>query len=184
MRFILCFVLLAPSAGAAQSALWAHVPAVTEPRPELVELGPRQRDAIERAVLREESWCLDERPELSFRKIQLSRVPVVLVEAGGCGRGAQGANGEMWLVRINGRHAVLLASPRDGFTGWVFRLGSGERLGFRDVIVGLHQSAFETSLTYFQFGGQRYRKLSSASLLGDGEGHLRIEEGRSLRQVK
>jgi hypothetical protein len=89
----------------------------------------------------------------------------ILVEAGGgCARGAQGANGSMWLLRFEGSKPVLLASPSEHFEGWLYSVQKTASHGYPDIILGWHMGAAEQILSYFQFDGRRYNAVSGATL--------------------
>jgi hypothetical protein len=108
--------------------------------------------------------------------LKLSAIPlapaqkVVLAEAGqGCARGAQGANGNMWVIRLDGATPVLLAGPDEQFGGWLYSIQSSNSNGYRDIVLGWHMSSFDTELSYFRFDGKRYRRISGASRLDQNE---------------
>jgi hypothetical protein len=102
---------------------------------------------------------------LMFEEIPLAASHhVLLVQAGrGCARGGQGANGAMWLVRLDGDAPVLLASPEDEFNGWLFSIQPSVSHGYHDLVLGWHMGADNTSLTYFQFNGKSYVSAGTAT---------------------
>jgi hypothetical protein len=189
-------VLLAIAVGicaesaAAQSDLWHHasrcltasshyyvekkIRRVTLPRP--------QQESVLRFLKarKDVAGCLHEDPtffeKLSYGIVPLSPVAsVVLVEAGpGCARGGQGANGSMWLVRFDGSTPKLIASPQEGFAGYVYSIEPTTSQGYRDIILGWHMSAFEAALSYFRFDGRSYHSISDATLVSNGGGSSRI----------
>ncbi len=110
--------------------------------------------------------------KLMFERLQISlNRETVLVEAGpGCLRGAQGANGPMWIVQINRGRITVLASPAEDFEGWIYSVQETGSKGCRDIVVGWHLSAFESTLGLFRFDGTRYRRLSLATLRRDDNG--------------
>jgi hypothetical protein len=84
----------------------------------------------------------------------------------------------MWLVRFDGDKPEIVASPKDGFSGWIFTIRA--RDPYPDVILGWHMSAEESSLSYFRFKGTRYRALGQATLKGDGdEGKIIPDKGKA-----
>jgi hypothetical protein len=103
---------------------------------------------------------------------------VLLIEAGrGCARGGQGSNGAMWLIRFDGLKPTLLASPQEGFNGWLYSVEPKASNGYRDVVLGWHMSAFEADLSYFRFDGKSYRRISSATFRADDDGTQKIIPG-------
>jgi hypothetical protein len=113
---------------------------------------------------------------LSFDQLPLAPgANAVLVSSGsGCARGGQGANGALWVVRFYGVHPVLLASPDNQFSGWLYSVQPSSGHGYRDIILGWHMSAAEAGLTWFRFDGKAYQPIGSASLLSDDGENLRI----------
>jgi hypothetical protein len=100
---------------------------------------------------------------------------VLLVEAGsGCGRGGQGSNGAMWIVRFEGARPVLLATPKQGFNGWLYAVQASASHGLHDIVLGWHMGAFETGLAYFRFDGAHYTQISTAELIPDDDGNSKI----------
>ena len=74
-------------------------------------------------------------------KVQFQSLPVtatkqvILAQSGvGCARGGQGANGAMWVVELGGGKPVLLASPKDGFDGWLYAVQPAQSHGYKDVV--------------------------------------------------
>jgi len=111
--------------------------------------------------------------KLRFKRLWLSsdKTETVLAEAGtGCLRGGQGSNGAMWIVALNRARVTVLASPAGGFEGYVYSVPITANKGYRDVVTGWHDSAFEAGLAYFRFDGIRYRKLSQATARWDDDG--------------
>jgi hypothetical protein len=107
---------------------------------------------------------------LEFQRVWLSsdNTQQVLVEAGpGC-RG--GANGPMWIVQLNRGRVTVLASPAGGFEGYVYSVPITTSRGYRDIVVGWHDSASEAGLAYFRFDGTQYRKLSRVTARMDDNG--------------
>lgn len=113
---------------------------------------------------------------LSFAEIPVSDTErVLLVEAGaGCGRGGQGSNGAMWLIRFDDAKPVLLATPKDGFSGWIYSVGPPESHGYRDIVVGWHMGARDSGLSYFRYDGKVYQAAGSASIEYDDDGNGKI----------
>ena len=121
--------------------------------------------------------CGDDRSDLirglKFEQIDLSAdKPVTMVEAGaGCGRGGQGSNGAMWLIRFQGDEAVLLAGPAQSFNGWLYAVQAQQSHGYRDVVLGWHMSSREAGLSYFRFDGKLYRMIGTAKMTWDDNGN-------------
>jgi hypothetical protein len=113
---------------------------------------------------------------LTFEEIAVSDTEhVLLVEAGaGCGRGGQGANGAMWLMRFDGAKPKLLASPKDGFSGWVYSVEPSLSHGYHDVVLGWHMGARNAGLTYFRFDGTVYKLAGTALIEFDDDGNGKI----------
>ena len=173
----------------AQSSLWIHVPTQLSAAPRLTaaKLSSSELKSIAGVVRRwgeaEKGGCdgKDELEEL-VERIKVQSIPlspsqkVLLVEAGmGCARGGRGANGVMWVIRLDGGVAVTLAGPRDGFSGWLYSILRSANDGYRDIVLGWHMSAVETDMSYFRFDGKRYRLLGCATGLADEMGHMTIE---------
>jgi hypothetical protein len=114
--------------------------------------------------------------ELSFETIPLSPAhEVLLVQAGaGCARGGQGSNGAMWLVRFDGDTPLLMATPKDGFNGWLFSIQPSTSHGLRDIILGWHMGATEGNLNYLRFNGKSYQGIGSAAYTVDDDDRLKI----------
>lgn len=93
---------------------------------------------------------------------------VLLVESpSGCARGGQGANGAMWLIRLDGPRPALIASPTQAFNGWLYSIQPASSHGLRDIVLGWHMGAGEADLTYFRFDGVAYQPIGHAALLFD-----------------
>lgn len=107
---------------------------------------------------------------LIFEEIPLAQDQnVLLVEAGaGCGRGGQGANGAMWLIRFDGDVPALLASPKGKFGGWLYSIQPSVSHGYHDLVLGWHMSAGEAGLVYFRFDGKSYIAIGAATESDDG----------------
>ena len=183
---IVLSLVFAASAAVGQSALWTQVsPGHLPPAFQPATLSPAQLSSLH-SLLRQEGSFGDWGCEASdmqdlFNGLRFSRIPVssgkqtILVEAGpGCARGAQGANGAMWLLHFKGAAPVLLATPRAGFSGWVDSVQPPSHHGYRDVVLGWHVSAVDAELSYFRFDGKLYRRIGSASLLTDENGQSKI----------
>ena len=135
------------------------------------------------ARMEADGWCEGTDPgseddstrNLTFERVTLGRLPVLLVEAGvGCGRGGQGSNGEMWLFTFHGEQPVLLADPQHGFGGWWHSARAQRSHGMRDIIVGWHDSCCESGLVYFRFNGRGYRSVGSALMTTGNDGYERL----------
>jgi hypothetical protein len=175
--------------GMAQSDLWQHVGTHSSAarQPHRFTPPPSQQKSIVRllkARVSLDGWCdsADDDAwlnDLSYETIPVSpRARVLLVEAGrGCARGGQGSNGAMWLIRFDGTHPTLLASPQQRFNGWLYSVEPTTGNGYRDIVLGWHMSAFEADLSYFRFDGKSYRNISSATFRDDEDGTERIIPG-------
>jgi hypothetical protein len=102
---------------------------------------------------------------LMFEEIPLAQNRrVLLVQAGaGCARGGQGANGAMWLIRLDGDVPVLLASPEGDFSGWLYSIQPSVSHGYHDLVLGWHMGAGSYGLTYFRFNGKSYVSIGTAT---------------------
>ena len=181
LGLILALGLCALPAGA-QAGIWDGV-STTYKRPETpaATLTEAQRAAVSR-VLREPGefggWeCSKDEVDAVIKDAQYEWIPVtdrqdvLLVESGaGCARGGQGANGAMWLIWMKGASAALIASPKDGFNGWLYSVQSPGSHGMREVVLGWHMGAREAGLSYFRFDGKRYKPAGSASLVSGEDG--------------
>jgi hypothetical protein len=178
---------LCAQCGMAQSDLWRHVGSPLTKKIASVTLAQSQRQSIAgllKARVSLDSWCesADDAEwlnTLSYETIPLSaRVKVLLIEAGrGCARSGQGSNGAMWLIRFDGLNPILLASPQQGFGGWIYSVEPKTSNGYRDIVTAWHMSAFEADLSYFRFDGKSYRRISSATFREDDDGTQRIIPG-------
>jgi len=176
----------------AQADVWQHVstsPSATQLQ--RVTVSKAQFDAIRNALTAgggsgwqscdvadgaEADWT----QALIFEELPVSTTEnVMLVEAGpGCARGGQGANGAMWVVRLEGAKPVLLATPRQSFNGWLYSIQPTTSHGLRDLVLGWHVSSRETGLSYFRFNGTSYRWIGTATLQGDADGNAEITPSR------
>ncbi len=187
MRFAAIAVLaISASAALAQPDLWSHVrPQFDLPQLSAATVSDSRLVAI-RGLLRENTKSIgwecsgDELDEmlkgLTFETIPLSDGrDVLLVQAGaGCARGGQGSNGAMWLVRFLGDTPLPMATPKDGFNGWLFSIQPSTSHGFRDIILGWHMGAREGGLNYLRFDGKSYQPIGSASYTVDDNDNLKI----------
>jgi len=185
LRAILVLVISA-AAAVAQQDIWSHVkPQFDFPQLAAANMSDSRLAAVRRLLRRNRKsigWECggDELTELlkglTFETIPLSPAhEVLLVEAGaGCARGGQGSNGAMWLVRFDGDTPALMATPKDGFSGWIFAIQPSTSHGYRDIILGWHMGATEGGLNYFKFDGKSYRGVGSASYTVDDSDQLKI----------
>jgi hypothetical protein len=187
LRLVLATALCVQS-GIAQSDLWLHVGSQVAPKLARVTLPQSQQQSIVKllkARVSLDGWGCDSATDgewlndLSYEAIPLSpRGNVILVEAGrGCARGGQGSNGAMWLIRFDGSHPTLLASPQQSFNGWLYSVEPTTSNGYRDIVLGWHIGASEAGLSYFRFDGKLYRSISSATFREDDDGTQRIIPG-------
>ena len=135
-----------------------------------------------RAVLKKQNHlveCISDDPNsewvngLTFQRIAVSQDRnTFLVEAGpGCARGGQGSNGAMWIVQIRNGHTAVLASPEAGFDGWLYSVQARSSKGYKDVVLGWHNSAAEAGLSYFRFDGTQYKSAGGATIRWDDSQH-------------
>jgi hypothetical protein len=187
MRFAAVVVLaISASAALAQPDLWSHVkPHFDTPQLSAAAVSDSRRAAIHRLIREHRKtigWeCGGDQLDamlkgLTFESILLSpEHEVLLVETGaGCARGGQGSNGAMWLVRFDGDAPVLMATPKDGFNGWIFSIQPSTSHGFRDIILGWSMGAAEGNLNYLRFDGKSYQCIGSATYTTDDGDHLKI----------
>lgn len=185
LRAILVLVFSA-AAAVAQQDIWSHVnPHSDTPQLATANVSDSRLAAIHR-LLREHRRSIgwecggDQINELlkglTFENIPLSAAhDVLLVEAGaGCARGGQGSNGAMWLVSFEGDTPLLIATPKDGFNGWLFAIQPSTSHGYRDIILGWHMGAAEGNLNYLKFDGKSYRGVGSASYTVDDNDNMKI----------
>jgi len=187
MRLGLVWALgLCALSAAAQVGMWERVSTIyNRPETPAATLSEAQRTAV-RGVLKEpgvfDGWyCSGDEVDGVIKDSRYEWIPVtdgqdvLLVESGaGCARGGQGANGAMWLIWMKGASATLIASPKEGFNGWLYSVQSPGSHGLRDVVVGWHMSAREAGLSYFRFDGKTYRSVGGASMVfgEDGPGKI------------
>jgi hypothetical protein len=85
-------------------------------------------------------------------------------------------NCPFWVFRrINGAYKLLL----DGI-GQTFTLQQSYTNGFRDIVVAMHGSAFESMLTLYRYEGGSYhdRECYIASLLDRDDASRQLEQPR------
>lgn len=179
---LIALLVLAPPAGNAQTSLWKDVPTTLNiPHTSPGNLPPHER-AVIRGLFKTQpkaattSSCsanrgLDEFQLLSFATIaQHGPSKIILAEdlSGTCTGGTSGTR-DMWLVRLTPHGASFLAKPRPEFSGWISNTLPGANPLYPDIILGWHMSAAETDLTYLRFNGHRYRKISTATEINNGE---------------
>ena len=165
----------------AQSDLWEQVNPESE-TPQLRSVTPTNAQLRAVAVLlrgddKGDVWeCEGVEREKMIQGLTFEAIPiaeskqVLLVEAGsGCARGGQSANGAMWLVQFEGTKPELLASPKRGFSGWLYSIQPTASHGYRDIVLGWHIRAGDTGLTYFRFKGKSYEAIGSAE---DADGDI------------
>ena len=187
MRLALAVLLtVSSSLAVAQADLWSHVNHHFDTSQLATAAVSDARLNAIRRLLRENrrsiGWnCggeqLDELLKgLTFESIPLSPSDeVLLVESGGgCARGGQGSNGAMWLVRLSGEIPQLIATPKDGFNGWIFAIQPSTSHGLHDIILGWSLDVDSASLNYFKFDGKSYRAVGSASYTVDDDDNVRI----------
>ena len=175
---VLSFVLVIAQV---EAGIWEHVNTRPDPRPKRISVSKTQFEVIRKALMAAggtgwqscdftgEDWART----LSLEYLTVSATEqTMLVEAGpGCARGGQGSNGAMWVFRFEGQKPVLLASPKQNFSGWLYSIQPTSSYGFRDLVLGWHMSAMETALSYFQFDGKFYRRIGTAELTYDADGN-------------
>ena len=164
--------------------VWEHVNTRPDPRRERVNVSKTQFEATREVLIAAggTNWssCDFTREDwtqiLIFEDLPVSATEkTMLVEAGpSCARGGQGSNGAMWVLRFEGQKPVLLASPKQKFNGWLYSIQPTSSYGLRDLVLGWHMSAMETGLSYFQFDGKSYRRISTATLMTDADGNAKI----------
>jgi len=182
MRFVLMMVFAVCSIAArAQSDIWKRVnPEFDMPQLRSVTPSDMQLGAIARLLRQRDSgdsWgCEGSEFDDMIKGLKFEVLPlapdheVLLAQAGaGCARGGQGANGAMWLIRFEGATPVLMASPKDGFNGWLYSIQPSISHGFCDIVLGWHISAAETGLSYFRFNGKSYVAVGSATRTQDDD---------------
>jgi hypothetical protein len=105
--------------------------------------------------------------ELVALRVQTSTGPVFLVQGIYRIGGICGANNcAFWI--LGNDYKVLLTKVTQ-----TFKLQSTYHSGLPDVITSMHGSAFESSLSYWQFQGQRYVRVSCAdAVYGDTDGNV------------
>jgi hypothetical protein len=167
-------ILLAASSLLAQTALWNQVRSTyNPPRTPPVKLTSAETQSILtllRSPTQKDIWGCEDDPDwvnnVGFSTISLAPGhKTILIEAGvGCGRGAQGANGAMWIVELRGSKPTLLATPGNNFNGWLYSVQHTSHNGYNDIVLGWHMSAFETDLSYFRFNGRSYKSIGNATL--------------------
>jgi hypothetical protein len=180
MRFAAAMLLaICALAASGQKNIWEGVSAEYDPpKLDTANLTHAQKEAVA-SLLRKTGatggWdCGGDQLNDLIAGLQISEFPagagkkVVLVEAGeGCARGGQGSNGAMWLVSLDSGKPRIVASPKDGFSGWIFTIRAREP--YPDVVLGWHMGADESYLNYLRFDGKRYRVLGHGALEGDSD---------------
>jgi hypothetical protein len=185
MRFrLLASLLIVAATAQAQPNLWTRVSAeYVGPRLPLAKLSQSQFTSLaDQLRKRAEAgdWGCDLLDDELRDQIRLESIPLarshrmLLVEAGSCARGAQGANGAMWLVRLDPQGPVILAGPGDEFQGWLYSIQPSTSHGYHDLVLGWHMGAFDQELSYFRFDGKSYHRVGQASRLTDENGKAAI----------
>jgi hypothetical protein len=132
------------------------------------------------ARVRLDKWCAQDDREwtenLEFEELPVSVTEeIVLVEAGpGCARGAQGANGAMWLIRFQADKFSFLAAPQQQFNGWLYSVQQTTSHGLRDLVLGWHMGGLGCGLTYFRFDAKSYQRIATATQTTDPNGAEKI----------
>ena len=177
-------LILALGFAQGQPEVWEHVNPQPDPRLEHITVSKARFEATKKALIAAggaDAWPCDVTGKewtqaLIFKDLPVSETEkTMLVEAGPrCARGGQGSNGAMWVLRFEARKAVPLATPKQGFNGWLYSIQSTRSHGLRDLVVGWHMGAMETDLSYFQFDGKLYRLIGTAKLTADDDGNPKI----------
>jgi hypothetical protein len=174
-----CSLLISASTVLAQANIWSHIDPESRSHLEPANLSDAQEEGVTRLLKLHANllgWDC-EGPELNemikgitFESIPLSAaMKVVLAQApSGCARGGQGANGAMWMIRLDGATPTLLATPKE-FSGWLFSIQPTLSHGYPDIILGWHMSGAEAGLSYMRFDGNLYRSVGNASLVSNPE---------------
>jgi hypothetical protein len=169
----------------AQTDLWQNIARSNPINLKISAPSRAQLVEVKKALLarvRLDNWpCAELSGAEWTENLQIEELPVsetdkiLLVEAGpGCARGAQGANGAMWIIRFRGDKLSFLATPQQQFNGWLYSIQETTSHGFRDLVLGWHMSAGETDLNYFRFDGTSYKWLGAASQFKDADGTEKI----------
>ena len=179
---IFLLLMLPPLVAQKQPDVWKRVdPNSDLPRLQFATVSKVQQTAIAQLILHccqgalvgtQGSAPTDVIRCLSFQEIPLSKESVLLISEDdtGCFQGGSGGGGAMWLVRLDGDVPILLASPEDDFSGWIYSVQPSVSHGYRDLVLGWHMGAGHTTLTYFQYNGRSYVSVSSAANLCDQNG--------------
>jgi hypothetical protein len=183
MRTAILLLFILPSLLAqTRPDIWKNVnPLYNGPRLNTVTPSDTQRQAIGKLLYQTDKtgmWgCEGSNLDNLIRGLTLEEIPlaqnrrVLLVQAGaGCARGGQGANGAMWLVRLDGDVPVILASPEGDFNGWLYSIQPSVSHGYHDLVLGWHMGAGYAILTFFQFDGKSYNSVSRAADICDEKG--------------
>ncbi len=177
-------LVLCAASSAQQTDIWLHVDGYRPPHVPSVTLSPSQeRSVVALLKSREEhdGWCSNDVTGECLKALRFEAMPlsptrdVILVEAGiGCGRSGQGANGAMWLIRFDGPHPTLLATPEQHFEGFVYSVPYTTNNGYRDIVLGWHMGAGEMPLSYFRYNGKSYRLIGTATVRPGPNGNAEI----------
>ena len=102
---------------------------------------------------------------LTFREIPLARHHDILLvgEQGPCAWGGTGGGGDQWLIQFDGTTPIILASPKDGFIGWIYSIQPSASHGYHDLVLGWHMAADDYNLVYFRFDGKSYIVIGRAN---------------------
>ena len=160
----------------AQTINWQAIVSDHGNRLQQTTLTDSQTHNLQRMLVRHsrttgQTWC-DKDDTSWVDNLKASDIPIgvahaMLIEAGqGCARGAQGANGAMWLIRWQGPTPVLLGE----LAGWPYRVLPHTSHGLHDVTVGWHMSAREFGLSLFRFDGTHYQQAGTADVVCDDYG--------------
>ena len=80
----------------------------------------------------------------------------------------------MWLIRFDGETPALIATPKGGFSGWIYSIEPTTNKGYHDLILGWHMGADQGGLNYFRFNGKSYQGEGSATYTIDDNDHWHI----------
>jgi hypothetical protein len=70
--------------------------------------------------------------------------------------------GFKWFLYFDGSRPILLATPEQIEEDYIFSIQPRTSHGYRDLVMGHHMSAGETSLAYLRFDGVSYRLIAGA----------------------
>jgi hypothetical protein len=165
-----------------------------------VGLSPRQRENLTKAVLQQlkRHKSLDSffvgMPEQKLVELaantRIERMdlngdgnPEVLAQANGLGPCGGTGNCIFWIFAMSSGGVKVLLDTFDSEAGFeVIAIRPWSTNGFKDLVVGAHQSAGSRGLVWYKYAGGAYRRWRCYNLTGQGESGMPVK-GSAIAQA-